>query len=91
MRGTEAISASDATPFSLTGGKYAVIVQATFGGGSAKLQILMADGSTYISVASATDFTADGFAVVDLPPGKYKFLLTTASALVARVVRIPGD
>jgi len=75
--------------FSLRGGRYAVAVVATFGGGSVKLQALGPDGSTYLSVASGSDFTAAGFAVVDLPPGKYRLTIATATAVYASVVRIP--
>jgi|SRR5215467_5318979 len=47
------ISATTAL-FSLKGGKYAVEVVATFGGGSVKLQTLLPDGSTVASVSSTT-------------------------------------
>lgn len=84
----ENISASTAA-FQLKGGKYAVLAKATWGGGSAKLQILLPDGSTYVSVASATDFTADGYGTVDLPPGQYRLTIATATAVYVSVVRIP--
>lgn len=94
MAGTENNKASNvsATPasFQLKGGKYAASVVATFGGGSVKLQKLGPDGTTYQSVASGTDFTAAGFAVVDLPPGMYRWLIATATAVYADVTRIPG-
>ena len=48
------ISATTAA-FPLKGGTYGVAVQATFGGGSVKLQIQAADGSTYLSVSSASE------------------------------------
>jgi hypothetical protein len=82
---------ANTTAFNLKGGKYQVLVSATFGGGSVKLQALGPDGSTYISPSSTTaDFTAAGGAVVDLAPGKYRWTIATASAVYASVVRIPG-
>lgn len=83
------ISASTAA-FALLGGKYAIAALATFGGGSVKLQALGPDGSTYLSLSSASDFTAAGGAVVDLPPGQYRFTIATATAVYTSVTRIPS-
>jgi len=77
--------------FFLQGGLYGANVVATFGGGSVKLQILAGDGSTYSSVSSATDFTAAGYATVNLPPGQYRWTIATATAVYAVVTRIPGE
>ncbi|WGS23376.1 MULTISPECIES: hypothetical protein [unclassified Bradyrhizobium] len=82
------ISAST-TAFALNGGKYGVDAVATFGGGSVKLQKLLGDGTTYQSVSTATDFTAAGYAVIDLPPGQYRFTIATATAIYCAVTRIP--
>jgi hypothetical protein len=84
------VSASTAA-FSLRGGKYGVSVVATFGGGSVKLQRLGPDGSTYLSVSSGTDFSANGYATVDLPSGNYRWTIATASAVYAELTRIPGE
>jgi hypothetical protein len=83
------ISATTAA-FPLKGGAYGVAVQATFGGGSVKLQIQAADGSTYLSVSSASDFSAAGYTSLSLPPGQYRFTIATASAVYAEVARIPA-
>lgn len=83
------VSASTAA-FPLKGGKYSVNAVATFGGGSVKLQMLGADGSTYVSVASTTDFTAAGHATVDLPAGQYRWTIATATAVYAKCVRVPA-
>lgn len=83
------ISASTAA-FPLNGGKYAVDVVATFGGGSVKLQKLAGDGSTYVSVASTTDFSAAGHGVADLAPGQYRFTIATATAVYVGVTRVPS-
>jgi hypothetical protein len=84
------ISATTAA-FQLHGGKYAAAAIATWGGGSAKLQIQGPDGSTYLSVSSATDFTANGFATVDLPPGQYKFVIATATAVFCEVAQVENS
>lgn len=88
---SKVISNVSATPpsFTLLGGKYGVGAIATFGGGSVKLQRLGPDGTTYYSVASTTDFAAAGYAAIDLPPGTYRFLIATATAVYAEVTAIP--
>lgn len=83
------IAASTST-FPLNGGKYGAEATATFGGGSVKLQKLLGDGSTFQSVASATDFTAAGYAVIDLPPGQYRFTIATATAVYCALTRVPS-
>lgn len=96
MRSLDAklFQAVDATPdaFTLMGGKYAVAVVATWNtSGTVGLQVLGPDGSTYLSVSAATDFSADGFATVDLPHGTYKFVIDTATGVSAGVARTPGE
>lgn len=81
------ISASTAA-FTLKGGKYAVAVVATFGGGSVTLQGLAFDGTTFVTVLAA--FTAAGFATVDLPPGQYRLTIATATAVFASVTSVPS-
>src|SRR5690349_6678108 len=75
--------------FRLNGGKYGIDVVATFGGGSVKLQKLAGDASTYVSVSSATDFAAAGYATVDLPSGNYRLTIATASAVYVQLDHIP--
>ena len=77
-----------ATPadFTLRGGLYGVSAKATWGGGSATLQRLSIDGSTYVTVLTA--FTATGYATVSLPPGTYRLAVTTATALFAEIVQL---
>ena len=77
--------------FSLRGGKYAAEAIATWGGGSAKLQRLGPDGSTYILVSSGTDFTANGYVTANLPAGNYKLAVATATGVYASPRRIPGQ
>lgn len=76
--------------FQLRGGKYAISAVGTFGGGSVKFQILGPDNVTFISPASATDFTAAGEANLDLPPCQARFTIATASAVYANACRIPS-
>jgi hypothetical protein len=77
-----------ATPaeFKLRGGCYGVMANATWGGGSATLQRLSADGSTYVTVLTA--FSADGYAPVNLPSGTYRFLVATATVLYVEICGI---
>jgi hypothetical protein len=83
------ISATTAT-FSVLGGYYNVAAVATWGGGSAKLEYLMPDGSTFVEYASSsTSFTANGQVNVYLPPGQYKWVIATATAIYLDIVRIP--
>ena len=84
------ISATTAA-FNLVGGQYGVDCTATFGGGSVKLQKLLADGSTYQSVSSGTDFAAAGYATVYVPPGTYRFTIATATAAYIQLDRIPAE
>lgn len=83
-------------------GDYLVEVIAT-GFGTVELQKLGPDGSTYISLKAPFNnagteadlvigsFAANGAKVLRLPPGSYQFTVTTASAVYARISRIPGE
>jgi hypothetical protein len=82
----ENISATPAA-FSLLGGLYGVMAQATWGGGSVTLQGLSLDGSTLITVLTA--FSANGYATVYLPPGQYVLTIATATAVYVAVTPIP--
>lgn len=78
---------ADTAAFSVLGGRYGVGVTATFGGGSITLKVLMPDGSSYVTCL--TPFTAEGVAIVDLPPGVYKFVIATATAVQGFLVPLP--
>lgn len=86
------ISASTA-PFRLKGGRYVLAATATFGGGSIAVQMLMHDGATWVTplniAGSANTLTAAGTQVVDLPPGQYKIVIVTASAVTVSLSSIP--
>lgn len=75
-------------PFTILGGKYLFFASAA--GTSDELDMLMPDGSTYQAVSTATTLTTSaGAAPVDLPPGSYRFTITTVSAVQGGLVRIP--
>lgn len=79
----------DTSEFTLYGGKYLISVVATFGGGNVVMEMLAGDNVTYLPVHAA--ITANGLVAVDLPPGRYRFNLTTATAVYSIVTRIPGE
>ena len=79
------ISATPAA-FTLKGGVYGVSASATWGGGSVTLQKLSGDDSTWVTVLTA--FTAAGYASVSLPPGTYRLLVATATAIYVEIVQI---
>jgi len=86
--GTFNLGAANSVPFNLNGGIYGVtVVAATYG--SVNFDILGPDGTTYVSALNAA-FTANGAAVVWLPAGIYKFVVSGASGAVAQVKVIPG-
>lgn len=72
------------------GGKCALVANATFGGGSIKLQMKIDIGNTavYFDVVSAA-FTAAGYLIYDLPPGTYRAVVVTSTACYFRIVSIP--
>jgi hypothetical protein len=65
------IGATPAT-FKLTGGKYALRCKASTYG-TVTLQVQLDDATTFVTAATA--FSADGFSVLDLPPGTYKLVI----------------
>jgi hypothetical protein len=73
-------------PFTLRGGQYAVTVIATWGGGSVTLQRLADDGSSYVTCLTA--FSANGYATVNLPSGRYQFAVATATAVYVDITSV---
>lgn len=74
------------TSFPLLGGHYGIVAMATWGGGNVQLNVLGGDGSTAIPVLPS--FTANGYAYLELPPGQYTLVVTTATAAYVSVSRI---
>jgi hypothetical protein len=75
------------TPKIWPGGKGFFCAEATWGGGSVKLQVKMPNG-TYADVASST-LSANGGLMVELPAGDVKAVVATATAVYARLENIP--
>lgn len=75
--------------FFLKGGKYLLVVTATWGGGNVVLQRLHNDGATWVPVHTA--LTANGIANVDIAYGQYRWAVTTATAVYATADRVPGE
>ncbi len=72
----------------ISGGMYVFIAEATFGGGTVKLQIKLPQG-TYADVTSGS-LTAAGMTVgLNLPPGTYRGHVATATGVYASLVRVP--
>lgn len=77
--------------FVLLGGMYSMAANATWGGGTVKLQALSIDGSTYVDVPNAS-FTANGFySPLYLPAGTYRINVATATAVYGVVANIPFE
>lgn len=51
------------------GGTGTFAVYGTFGSGTAKLQVSLNEGSTWLDVGTDTEFTANGIGNYELPPG----------------------
>lgn len=77
--------ASTTAAFQLAGGWYGVAVIGT-GFGTVTLQILGPDGTTYLTATTA--FSANGYTLLQLPPGSYKFAITTTTAVYASVTAV---
>lgn len=72
--------------FTLYGGDYQIAVVATFGGGNVVLEQLGPDNVTYFAMHSV--ITANGTTRVQVPPGVYRFRITTATAVFVSAVFI---
>ncbi len=81
---TGAVTAS-VIVFTLLGGKYAAFCTAA--DTTNVLSLLSPDGSTYIAVDSET--TAAFYKVLDLVPGTYKIVVTTATVAAGGIQKIP--
>jgi hypothetical protein len=75
--------------FTLKGGYYFLACVATFGGGNVELQVLGPDQSTYLSAPTALKLSAAGTIAGYLPPGQYRFLITTATGVYCSVTGVP--
>ena len=73
----------------VTGGYYQRSAHATWGGGNVALQQLLPDGATWLALGSA--LSADGVDYFYLPPGQYRFVITTSSAVYVALARVPFE
>lgn len=89
-RSFQYFAAIAATPsdFNLDAGTYGITVHATVWG-TATLQKLLPDGTTYVAVLAALN--ADGYSRIGLPAGQYRLLLAGVTALTGEIAQIaPG-
>jgi hypothetical protein len=82
------ISATTAA-FYLKGGLYVLSAVATFGGGSIDVQMLGPDQTTWLALPTPAHLTANGTVQTYLPPGQYRVLVTTATAVFCSVAGVP--
>lgn len=76
------------------GGYGSVMVAGTFDSATVKLQIQLPDGSTWVDIGTATNFTATGIGGFLAPAGRLRVNvagIVTASSLKAWVVGIPAN
>lgn len=94
MRATESVKfdtiAATTAAFTLTGGVYVFSAVATWGGGNAVIQEQLQDGTSYAPTHTA--LMVDGITPpLYLPPGSYRLAITTATALVGNITRVPFE
>jgi hypothetical protein len=75
----ENVTATDATPFTLVGGRYVVSATATWGGGTVTLQ--NAAGETFAS------FTQNDSATINVRYGSYLLAIVTASGVTVTIAK----
>lgn len=83
-------TAADSANFQLQGGAYVLDAVANFNSGSITLQRLGPDGTTFITAATALSANGSSGSIA-LPPGTYKILVASATALSVSMIRIPAE
>jgi hypothetical protein len=66
-----------------------VAAVATFSAGNVELQMLGPDGTTWLSAPTALKLSAAGTIAGYLPPGQFRFTITTATAVFCSVAGVP--
>lgn len=88
-------AATDASGFDWPGGDGLLMVDATWGGGSVKLEQLSPAGQwlglNAYATATPISLTANGTAHFRTPAGKIRVNITTATAVNAHAVGIPSN
>lgn len=82
------VGTGNTAAFTLKGGKYAVTTKST-GTGTIDLSIMAADGTTFIKPTITQISAVTGFAVIDLPPGQYRFEVATFTANFLSITSVP--
>jgi hypothetical protein len=81
------IGAITTAAFTLKGGKYAIVTKST-GAGTIDLTVMAADNTTFVKTITSIA-TVTGYAVIDLPPGQYRFEVATFTANFLSVNSVP--
>lgn len=81
-------AAGNSSAFSAQAGKYFFYAEATFSGGSCKLQFQSPQG-TWIDYSTAATLSANGGVVVEIPAGQYRAVAATGSAFYCSMMSIP--
>lgn len=89
LNGKLALTEDSSTPVAMDwkGGKGLFLAEATWGGGSAKLQMKSPNG-TYIDVPNVS-LTANGMIAFDLPGGQIKVVIATSTHVYAYALGVP--
>lgn len=89
--GKDFSAAGDSGAVLLSGGRYQLQAHsASWGGGNVQVQGLGQDGSTYVAHGTLK-LSADGYVTDYLAQGKYKLTLTTTTAAIVSLRRVPGE
>lgn len=73
--------------FAIGGGRFGITAHAgDWGSGSLTLEILAEDKISWVTAATA--ITVDGTALVDLPPGIYRWAVASATGLYVNLTRV---
>lgn len=83
------IAAGNTAAFQLRGGRYSLLTKST-GTGTIDLKVLLPDQVTWQAVATQITATAGYQGGIDLPPGQYRFEVSTFTANYLTVCRIPS-
>lgn len=70
------------------GGKGMFSAVATWGGGNVQLQYMGPDEATWLNVGAA--ISANGYALFELPPGRIRAVVTTATGCYANADQTKG-
>lgn len=81
-------ASATSNPAQWGGGRGLFTAVATWGGGNVTLQYMGPDESTWLTAATA--LTANGMVAFELPPGKIRAAVTTATGVYAQAEQTKG-